>query len=226
MFWETDQQRKSHCHDDGTDAHSTKSQHVQRPSTHPLDQEQLVWEKQVFNPQPGGTTHMFYFSWWSSPLGESALKYDSWSQPEVDPTVELAALRWSSGASKRRRHANNDDGNTLAPSKRRLMIMSSLCSSTEVLDTWNVESSHQLEKNVGWLYERHMSISWRFYPKRLTFTLHSYTVDAATRSSSGLSVLLKDTSTRAGIEPPTAWLKDGPAVAQLISNRCGDFSLK
>jgi len=41
--------------------------------------------------------------------------------------------------------------------------------------------------------------------------LHPYTVDTATGSNSGLSVLLKDTSTRAGIEPPTPWLKDGPA---------------
>jgi len=41
--------------------------------------------------------------------------------------------------------------------------------------------------------------------------LQSYTVDKATGSNSGLSVLLKDTSTRAGIESPTPWLKDGPA---------------
>jgi len=40
----------------------------------------------------------------------------------------------------------------------------------------------------------------------------SYTVDAATGSNLGLSVLLKDTSTRAGIEPPTPWLKDTPAI--------------
>jgi len=39
--------------------------------------------------------------------------------------------------------------------------------------------------------------------------LHSYTVDTATGSNSGLHILLKDKSTRAGIEPP--WLKDGPA---------------
>jgi len=52
-----------------------------------------------------------------------------------------------------------------------------------------------------------MSFSWRFYPKRLTITLHSYTGDTAT----GLSVLLKDTSTTAGIEPLTPWFKDGPA---------------
>jgi len=37
--------------------------------------------------------------------------------------------------------------------------------------------------------------------KRLTVMLHSYTAD--TDSNSGLSVLLKDTSTRAGIELPT-----------------------
>jgi len=55
-----------------------------------------------------------------------------------------------------------------------------------------------------------MSFSWRFYPKRLTIMLHSYTVDTARRSNSGISVLLKDTSTKAGIEPPTPWLKDGP----------------
>jgi len=48
-----------------------------------------------------------------------------------------------------------------------------------------------------------MSFSWRFYPKRLTILLESYTVDAATGSNSRLSVLLKDTSTRPGIEPPT-----------------------
>jgi len=42
-----------------------------------------------------------------------------------------------------------------------------------------------------------------FYPERLTIMLHSYTVDKATGSNSVLSVLLKDTSTRAGIEPPT-----------------------
>jgi len=41
--------------------------------------------------------------------------------------------------------------------------------------------------------------------------LHSYTVEAATGSRSGLNALLKDTSTRAGIEPPTPWLEDGPA---------------
>jgi len=35
--------------------------------------------------------------------------------------------------------------------------------------------------------------------------LHSCTVDTGSR------VLLKDTSTRAGIEPPTPWFKDGPA---------------
>jgi len=58
----------------------------------------------------------------------------------------------------------------------------------------------------------YMSFSWRFYPKWLTILLHSYIVNAATGSNSGLSVLLKDTSTRAGIEPPTPWLKDGPAT--------------
>jgi len=42
--------------------------------------------------------------------------------------------------------------------------------------------------------------------------LYSYTVDAATGRNSGLSVLLNETSTRAGIEPPTPWLKDGPAT--------------
>jgi len=36
-------------------------------------------------------------------------------------------------------------------------------------------------------------------------------VDTATGSNSGLSVLLMYTSTRAGIEPSTFWLKDGPA---------------
>jgi len=58
----------------------------------------------------------------------------------------------------------------------------------------------------------YMSFSWCFYPKRLTILLHSYTVDAATGSISGTSVLLKDTSARAGTEPPTPWLKDGPAT--------------
>jgi len=43
----------------------------------------------------------------------------------------------------------------------------------------------------------------QFYLKRLTVTSHSYTGDSATGSNSGLSVSLKDTSTRAGIEPPT-----------------------
>jgi len=46
-------------------------------------------------------------------------------------------------------------------------------------------------------------ITFSFYPKRLTIKSHSYTVETATESNSGLSVLLKDTSTRAGIEPPT-----------------------
>jgi len=41
--------------------------------------------------------------------------------------------------------------------------------------------------------------------------LDSYTVDTATGSNSGLSVLLKGTLTRAGIEPPIPWLKDRPA---------------
>jgi len=49
----------------------------------------------------------------------------------------------------------------------------------------------------------YVSFSWSFYPKRLTIMWHSYTVDTDTGSNSGLSVLLKDTSTRAGIEPPT-----------------------
>lgn len=38
---ETDQQSKSHGHDDGADAHPTESEHVEGPSTHPLDQEEL-----------------------------------------------------------------------------------------------------------------------------------------------------------------------------------------
>jgi len=42
-----------------------------------------------------------------------------------------------------------------------------------------------------------------FDPKRLIIMLHSSSVDTATGSYSGFSVLLKDTSTRAGIEPPT-----------------------
>jgi len=74
-----------------------------------------------------------------------------------------------------------------------------------VLLLWVVESSTLITLH-------YMSFGWRFYPKRLTVLLHSYTVDAATGSNSGLSVLLKDTSTRAGIEPPTPWLKDGPAT--------------
>jgi len=41
--------------------------------------------------------------------------------------------------------------------------------------------------------------------------LQSYTVDTATGNNAGLSVLLKETSTRAEIEPPTPWLKDRPA---------------
>jgi len=51
--------------------------------------------------------------------------------------------------------------------------------------------------------------------KVLTVTLHLYTVDTATGSNSGFSVLLKGTSTRAGIEPPTA----EPQSPQ--SHRCG-----
>lgn len=43
---ETDQQSKSHGHDDCTDAHPTKSQHVECPSTHPLYQEELLRRKQ------------------------------------------------------------------------------------------------------------------------------------------------------------------------------------
>jgi len=46
------------------------------------------------------------------------------------------------------------------------------------------------------------SLGWHFYPK------HS---DTARGNNSGLSVLLKDTSTRTGIEPPTPWLEDRPA---------------
>jgi len=40
---------------------------------------------------------------------------------------------------------------------------------------------------------------------------HSYSVDTATGSNSGSSVLLKDAWTMAGIEPPTPILKDGTA---------------
>jgi len=58
---------------------------------------------------------------------------------------------------------------------------------------------------------RHMSFSWRFYPKRFKILLHSDTVEQL-QGASGLSVLLKGTSTRAKIEPPTPWLKDGPAT--------------
>jgi len=65
------------------------------------------------------------------------------------------------------------------------------------------------------------SFSWLFYPKWLTILLHSYTVDAATGSNSGLSVLLKDTSTRVGIEPQTPWLKLCCDQKQaLLSIRC------
>jgi len=59
--------------------------------------------------------------------------------------------------------------------------------------------------------------SWRFYPKQLTILLQSYSVDAATGSNSALSVLLKDTWTRVGIEPPAPWLKDGPATSWPIA---------
>jgi len=41
--------------------------------------------------------------------------------------------------------------------------------------------------------------------------LRSHTVDTATESNSGLSVLLKDTSTQAGIEPHPPFIKGGPA---------------
>jgi len=44
--------------------------------------------------------------------------------------------------------------------------------------------------------------------KVLKDTLHVYTW---LQGASGLGVLLKDTSTRARIEPPTLWLEDGPA---------------
>jgi len=42
----------------------------------------------------------------------------------------------------------------------------------------------------------------RFSPKQLPIMFQSYIVDTGTGRDSGLSVLLKDTSTRAGIEPP------------------------
>lgn len=39
---ETDQQRQSRGHDDGARAHASQSDHVERPTAHPLDQEQLL----------------------------------------------------------------------------------------------------------------------------------------------------------------------------------------
>jgi len=54
-----------------------------------------------------------------------------------------------------------------------------------------------------YIYIYYIKLSLRFYRKRLTIMLASYTVGTTTGSNSGLSVLLKDTSTRAGIEPPT-----------------------
>jgi len=55
-----------------------------------------------------------------------------------------------------------------------------------------------------------MSFSCRFYPKRLTILLHSHTVRRRSyREQFRVKCLLKDTSTRVGIEPPTPWLKDG-----------------
>lgn len=42
---ETDQQSEGHGHDDGTDAHPPKSQHVERPSSHPFYQEELLIRK-------------------------------------------------------------------------------------------------------------------------------------------------------------------------------------
>jgi len=50
-----------------------------------------------------------------------------------------------------------------------------------------------------------------FIELTLLSTLHSPTVDTATGRKPGLSVLLKDTSTRAGIEPSTSIFKDGAA---------------
>jgi len=41
--------------------------------------------------------------------------------------------------------------------------------------------------------------------------IQKYTIDTATGNNLWLSVLLKGKSTRAGIEPPTSWLKDRPA---------------
>jgi len=49
------------------------------------------------------------------------------------------------------------------------------------------------------------------YPARTTYNHIRFIHRRATGSNTGLSVLLKDTSTRAGIEPPTPWLKDRPA---------------
>jgi len=46
-------------------------------------------------------------------------------------------------------------------------------------------------------------------PSCVSDTLHSHTEDTATRNNSGLSVLLKDASIRAGIEPTTPWLEHG-----------------
>jgi len=76
-----------------------------------------------------------------------------------------------------------------------------------------------------------MSFIW------LRTLLYSDTVDTATGSNSGLSVLLKGTPTRAGIEPPTLWLRDGPAThrptvtaltkrsSALLIGRCSDCFL-
>jgi len=60
---------------------------------------------------------------------------------------------------------------------------------------------------------KYITFHWCFFPKQLTITLHSYTVDTATGSNSGLSVL--------GIEPPTPdWKTDllntDPVVPQQV----------
>jgi len=57
----------------------------------------------------------------------------------------------------------------------------------------------------------YMSFRWCCPLSKATYN-HVTCIDTATGSNSGLSVLLKDTSTRSGIEPPTPWLKEGPAT--------------
>jgi len=65
-------------------------------------------------------------------------------------------------------------------------------------------TNYELSKYMD-TYKYRLSFSWHFYPKQLTF------IHCRSSYREQLSVLLKDASTRAGIEPPTPWLKDGSA---------------